>query len=348
MTQQSPFVSVLIPAYNAETALAKCLESVISQSFSDFEVIIINDGSKDNTLKIASEFSIKDQRINVYSQENKGVSAARNKALEIAKGEFICWIDSDDYVDSNYLQLLVKGIEEDFGSSVMVIQNLNFIPANQDSNIEFSDEIISKSDFKKLFSSFSIENYGYNCGKLFNLNIIRKNKLLFEPSISISEDLIFMLQYLKYVDYVHIIPGKTYHYITKPYTIQDYKFASFESEKNLLLKHIEVINDLKIACGLEEIDIQIARQNEADILMRAFYANYRLNNKWKPKPERIKDIKDLLSLFQDYIKRFYVPVSFKEKLSKHILVNGNIYCFDLYRKIIRYSQQRKMKSIKLA
>ena len=127
MTQQSPFVSVLIPAYNAETALAKCLESVISQSFSDFEVIIINDGSKDNTLKIASEFSIKDQRINVYSQENKGVSAARNKALEIAKGEFICWIDSDDYVDSNYLQLLVKGIEEDFGSSVMVIQNLNFI-----------------------------------------------------------------------------------------------------------------------------------------------------------------------------------------------------------------------------
>ena len=339
-----PFVSILMPAYNAEKTLAKCLESILKQNYSDFEVVIINDGSKDRTLEIAEKFSKKEQRINVYSQENKGGNAARNKALEIAKGEFICWIDSDDYVDSNYLQLLVKGIEEDFGSSVMVIQNLNFIPANQDSNIEFSDEIISKNDFKKLFSSFSIEKYGYNCGKLFNLNIIRKNKLLFEPSISKSGDLIFMLQYLKYVDYVHIIPGKTYHYFTKPYT-KDYKFASFESEKNLLLKHIEVINELKICCSLEEAEIKIARQNEADILMRALYANYRLNNKWKSKSERIQNIKELLFPNFLYIREFYVPASFKEKLSKQILLKKKIGWFDLYRTIIRNSQKRRLRWI---
>ena len=339
-----PFVSILMPAYNAEKTLAKCLESILKQNYSDFEVVIINDGSKDRTLEIAEKFSKKEQIINVFSQENKGVSAARNKALEIAKGEFFCWIDSDDFVSENHLSDLVDGIDAKLGDSVMVMQNLNFIPSNQDLEVQFIDGIITKKEYKKLFSDFNIENYGYNCGKLFNLTIIRENNLSFDPQITISEDLIFMLQYLKYVDYVHIIPGKTYHYFTKPYT-QDYKFASFESEKNLLLKHIEVINDLKIACGLEEIDIQIARQNEADILMRAFYANYRLNNKWKPKSERIKDIKELLSLFQDYIKRFYVPVSFKEKLSKQILLKKKIGWFDLYRTIIRNSQKRRLRWI---
>lgn len=340
-----PFVSILMPAYNAEKTLAKCLESILKQNYSDFEVVIINDGSKDRTLEIAEKFSKKEQRINVFSQENKGVSAARNKALEIAKGEFFCWIDSDDFVSENHLSDLVDGIDAKLGDSVMVMQNLNFIPSNQDLEVQFIDSIITKKEYKKLFSDFNIENYGYNCGKLFNLTIIRENNLSFDPQITISEDLIFMLQYLKYADYVHIIPGKTYHYITKPYTLQDYKFASYESDKNLFLKHIEVINELKICCSLEEAEIKIARQNEADILMRALYANYRLNNKWKSKSERIQNIKELLFANFLYIREFYVPASFKEKLSKQILLKKKIGWFDLYRTIIRNSQKRRLRWI---
>lgn len=241
----APFVSVLMPAYNAEKTLAKCLKSILVQNFPDFEVVVINDGSIDKTLEVAKSIAREDRRIKVFSQKNKGVGATRNKALELAKGKFICWIDSDDYVDFNHLQGLVDGIDEKLGDSVLVIQNLNFLPAEQNSNIEFIDEIIVKNNFNKLFTDFNIENYGYNCGKLFNLEIIRENNLSFDSQISVSEDLIMTLQYLKCVDYVHIIPNKTYHYITKAYTLEEYKFASYESEKKLFINYIEVIDELK-------------------------------------------------------------------------------------------------------
>ena len=117
-----PFVSILMPAYNAEKTLAKCLESILKQNYSDFEVVIINDGSKDRTLEIAEKFSKKEQRINVYSQENKGGNAARNKALEIAKGEFIFLSDQDDIWVEKKVEIMKKYLKEyDFVISDAII-----------------------------------------------------------------------------------------------------------------------------------------------------------------------------------------------------------------------------------
>ena len=95
--------SILIPAYNASKYIRRCLNSLINQTFQDFEIIVIDDGSKDDTLPILKEFQNKDKRVNVFHQENHGVAYTRNRLLDYAKGEWIAFVDADDYVNKEYL-----------------------------------------------------------------------------------------------------------------------------------------------------------------------------------------------------------------------------------------------------
>ena len=97
----TPYISVIIPVYNAETTLNKCVDSVLGQQFPDFEVILVDDGSKDRSLQICEEYARRDSRVTVIHKENGGVSSARNAALEIAKGERILFLDADDYLDNS-------------------------------------------------------------------------------------------------------------------------------------------------------------------------------------------------------------------------------------------------------
>ena len=107
MTNNNPLISIIIPVYNVEAYLQKCLDSVISQIYRNIEIILVDDGSTDNSGKICDEYAEKDERINVYHQQNGGVSRARNVGLEVAKGQYISFVDSDDYIDCELLQQVV-------------------------------------------------------------------------------------------------------------------------------------------------------------------------------------------------------------------------------------------------
>ena len=112
MTDQTK-LSVIIPVYNVEQYLPKCLASVVQQTLKDIEIICVNDGSTDNCLKILEEFKSKDNRIKIINKENAGLGNARNTGLEEAKGEYISFIDSDDYIDENFFELLYNEAKED-------------------------------------------------------------------------------------------------------------------------------------------------------------------------------------------------------------------------------------------
>ena len=109
---KNPLISVIVPVYNTERFLKECLDSVIYQTYKNLEIIIVNDGSKDSSLSIINEYAQKDNRIKVISRENRGVSASRNDGLDIASGEYLCFIDSDDYMALDTLEILLRGIEE--------------------------------------------------------------------------------------------------------------------------------------------------------------------------------------------------------------------------------------------
>lgn len=105
--------TVIVPVYNAEEYLDRCIESILNQTFTNYELLLVNDGSKDNSLQILRKFEKIDKRITVFTQENQGVSVARNQGIENAKGEYICFIDSDDWVENDYLENLYKNKTSD-------------------------------------------------------------------------------------------------------------------------------------------------------------------------------------------------------------------------------------------
>ena len=106
-------ISVIIPVYNVEKYLQKCLESIVNQTFCDWELIAVNDGSSDKNSDILRQYAEYDTRIKVINQQNSGVSAARNAGLDVAKGDFVCFIDSDDYVHPQMLELLLNAAEKE-------------------------------------------------------------------------------------------------------------------------------------------------------------------------------------------------------------------------------------------
>ena len=118
-------ISVIVPVYNVEKYLPRCIDSILAQSFTDFELILVDDGSKDSSGKICEAYVTKDDRVKVLHKENGGASTARNAGIEIARGTWICFIDSDDYVLPNYLQGMyerTKGWDE--GKTYMVMTGL--------------------------------------------------------------------------------------------------------------------------------------------------------------------------------------------------------------------------------
>ena len=139
----SPLISVIVPVYNAEGTLRQCVDSILGQGNKDFELLLVNDGSNDNSPAICDEYSQKDNRVKVFHKPNGGVSSARNLALDVAQGRWICFIDSDDYITENYFDItsgnsddiLIKGYKTFDDIEIVDFFNLSSIPKT--SNISF-------------------------------------------------------------------------------------------------------------------------------------------------------------------------------------------------------------------
>jgi len=203
-----PKVSIIIPVYKAEKYLSRCVDSILKQTLSDFELILIDDGSPDNSGKICDEYAIKDKRITVIHQENQGVSAARQKGLDTAKGEYVIHADPDDWVESNWLELLYnKAI-----SSNVDIVSCDFIREYMTGSVYQSERPTSyyRNDLIKDLLSEKI--WGSTCNKLVKRNFIIENNISFDKRQNLWEDLLFVTKLvLCGASYEHIDKG-LYHY----------------------------------------------------------------------------------------------------------------------------------------
>lgn len=202
-----PKISVIIPVYNAENYLRECLDSVLAQTFTDFEVLLINDGSTDASGKICDEYAEKDSRIKVFHNENKGVSMTRNFALRKIKGKYSIHIDSDDTVENNYLKelILIAEIEE----TDMVICDVNLLGGKQDKT--FKQGPIKSNDLyiKGLFNG---EYLGSMCNKLIKTNLYKKFDVTFPTNFNLCEDLFVNINLLIHPIKVSYINLGLYNY----------------------------------------------------------------------------------------------------------------------------------------
>ena len=202
-------ISIIIPIYNSEKYLRQCLNSVQSQTFADFEVLLINDGSNDNSGKICDEYAAKDTRIKVFHKENGGVSSARNLGIDEAEGEWLCFVDSDDVLEENYLTALVKSSVD--SKADFIAQGFKKFGNGIEKNMHLGVGLFSASDFRTLFQIKKIQNFGFPFSKLFKGEIIKKHQISFPISFSIAEDLAFMLMYLSKIQTIQL--DAVHHYL---------------------------------------------------------------------------------------------------------------------------------------
>lgn len=204
-------ISVIIPVYNAENYLYECINSIITQSYKNLEIICINDGSTDNSINILKRFQNYDSRIIIKSIVNGGVSNARNVGIKLATGEYIAFIDSDDYIQDNYFSELLKYITSyECDLSVCSIQNVGFksnIIQMENSIFEFNNP-----DFD-LWYNMNIKFLLYGpCNKLYKASIIKNNSIYFYKELVYGEDLVFNFDYLKYIDKICYTNTSKYYY----------------------------------------------------------------------------------------------------------------------------------------
>ena len=189
--------SIIVPIYNVEKYLPKCLDSLINQTYSNIEIICVNDGSTDNSLQILEEYANKDKRIKIINQENQGVSVARNNGIDNATGDYILFVDSDDWLEIYACDILNKKLEKN--NSDLIIFNA-YIAKNNQCNLGFrcNQENIMYSNMWSI------------CYKREFLNI---NNIRFPQNIKIAEDHIFKIQSIVIADKISIVDEFLYYYL---------------------------------------------------------------------------------------------------------------------------------------
>jgi glycosyltransferase involved in cell wall biosynthesis len=201
-------ISIIVPVYNAEKNLSRCLNSICRQTFHDFELIIVNDGSTDHSLDICEQYARTDARFHILSQKNSGVSAARNKGLSAVKGDYISFIDSDDYVENDYLERLVQGIQK-FDADLCYCSAFDELPDGSLTNnkIQNGNILLKASDYKW---NSQLE-HSVVWGGVYKREIIEG--LRFDEGIQVGEDSLFFAQCIKKSKLLYYVGDRLYHYI---------------------------------------------------------------------------------------------------------------------------------------
>ncbi len=223
-----PDISVIIPAYNTEKYIAKCLDSILAQEINNMEVIVIDDGSTDNTYQIVKQYSCKYPEIKLFKQKNLKISAARNNGLKKASGKYVIFIDSDDYLEKNMFKQMYTRIEED--NSDLCICGINKLFTNRkeievESCLKNSDDIIADYLIKHKEMDVGIWN------KMFRKKIIDNNNICFENG-HFFEDTLFVFKYICHINKISFIEKPLYNLLKRGDSVS----TSYRPE---IVKHAE-------------------------------------------------------------------------------------------------------------
>lgn len=286
-------ISVIIPIYNVEKYIKQCLESVINQTLADIEIICIDDGSTDNSLQILEEYARVDKRFKVISQKNEGQGIARNKGIEIAKGEYIIFLDSDDWLEINALEFLYKEAKT---KNMQVVQ-FDYINHDEYSKkskyITFANEIENK--YKARLNdgdTFNWKNYKEGClynldlhiwNRIYNLDFIKKNKISFAPTKN-GEDHLFRNGILLCADKILYLNQYLYHYRTRKGSIVNTK-----DEINMcIIENIDYLKDFLIEHNFyNELNEEFEKYKLQVLIWHYFQLPESTINKYK---DRVKNI----------------------------------------------------------
>lgn len=220
-----PQISIIIPVYNAEFYLRQCIESLIAQTFEDWEAILVNDGSKDGSLAICQEYAARDNRIKMIDKPNGGPSSARNRGLDEAQGEYVYFMDADDWIETKFLENFVRNAvatkrccyeneDNDYGYDIIFqgfVREFSDGRKEKSFAMDVDTSLMSKEEI--ICRLYKEHVYGWSWCKLFRREIIEKHHIRFDESLRLWEDELFTSQFLQYAESVRTVNSHQYHYI---------------------------------------------------------------------------------------------------------------------------------------
>lgn len=216
-------VSIVVPVYNTAEYLPACLDSILAQSFTDFELILVDDGSTDDSLRICEAYAFRDARIRVFHQQNAGVSAARNLGVEQAQGDWLCYVDSDDVVLPAYLQDMLEAADAE---DCLVMGNIS---DSRMKGLITSDVVLEGEAMVRYMLSHNILNLSGPVAKLYNRATLVRYGIRFPQDIHYGEDMLYFLQYLNHIGRVAFRQSELYQVTMREGSLSR-GYYPFESE----------------------------------------------------------------------------------------------------------------------
>ena len=307
----NPKISVIVPVYNVEEYLHRCVDSILFQSYTDFELLLVDDGSPDNCGQICDEYAARDFRVRVFHKPNGGVSSARNLGLDNARGEWIAFVDSDDYIDVDYLAELVAYTK---------LENVDFVVTlNTISNYTKDSHVMLQHDDLELFSKYKFQDSGQPWGKLYSNKILEKMGLRFNPNIHLMEDLMFALLYLYEIRRVALIVSDKYIYEAGRPDSLTKRLNTYESELEAKKELDRIVQQY---VSLDKCYQDEMANHQVHLTERVIY----LIMKFPKRKERLKQIKTLdLSVYLKYRK----PLGWKNRILISLLKLRFFFLYDL-------------------
>jgi len=270
-------ITVIVPVYNVEKYLSKCIDSILNQTYTNLEIILVDDGSQDDCGQICDEYARKDNRIKVIHKENSGVSQARNIGIDNANGEFIAFVDADDYIEREMLYTLknnIKNVDLSSCGSQKVLGN-NII---EQFKLE-KDVIIDNKEFMQSMFYGRKHKYKYQgllVDKLYKSDIIRNNNIRFQEEIKYNEDRLFVFQYINKCDEgVYISSYMGYNYFQRDNSAMHQK----EYKNDMYTEFIAFDKMSEIAREKKEVEIDDGIRAEYIIHALEIYMQYYDNSK---------------------------------------------------------------------
>lgn len=211
-----PMVSIVVPIYNAEQYLRRCVDSILNQEYTDFELLLVNDGSTDASGDICEEYGDRDPRVIVIQKENTGVSDSRNRALDRARGKYLQFLDSDDWITPDATRLFVRAAEE-YGCDMVISDFYRVVGERLSTKGDIEEEgVLTREEF----AAHMMENpadfyYGVLWNKLYRRDIVEEHNLRMDTDINWCEDFMFNLEYIRYAKVFYALHAPIYYYVKR-------------------------------------------------------------------------------------------------------------------------------------
>ncbi|WP_147533174.1 glycosyltransferase family 2 protein [Bacillus marasmi] len=320
---EQPLLSIIIPVYNSEKTISRAIISVLEQASVELELILVNDGSTDESLHLMKRFTEMDSRIKLFTRQNEGVSSARNFGIQQAKGKYITFLDADDYYIENGLEKIMKDVNE---NTQLVIYGYDIVYENK--TIECSPPFKSCLQFSEYddfreYCLLLIENEIINApwNKVYLAEFLREHNILFPPELDMGEDLKFNLGVLRDVQYVNVIPQPIVNYTVNKGAglVSKFRGNRLELRYNLM---VELKNLISYWRKLDKTEAVIDSMLIRDIM--AFFMDFFKSNCDYTRTEKRKMAKTVLR--HDVIKQILAKqhqYDLATRLIKGILVTSN-------------------------